>query len=228
MGKYLYELHCHTSETSRCSRIDGASLAEFYKRNGYDGIVITDHFFNGNTTVPREGDWRERVDAFLKGYENAKKRGDEIGLKVFFAWEYSYKGTDFLTFGPDPKWLYGHPEIMEMSTVGYCDYMRENGWYIFHAHPFREAGYIEMIRLIPRKVDGAETYNACRTDFENGMADKYADNYSLLKIAGSDNHVGALKTLGAMEFDEPMESVLDIMDAVRHGKGRIALITPAE
>ncbi|MBQ2686501.1 MAG: histidinol phosphatase [Clostridia bacterium] len=225
---YLYELHCHTSETSRCSRIDGAALAEFYKKNGYDGVVITDHFFNGNTTVAREGEWKDRVDAFLKGYENAKKRGDEIGIKIFFAWEYSYRGTDFLTYGPSPEWLYAHPEVMNMNTNEYCRFIRENGWYIFHAHPFREAGYIDMIRLIPRDVDGVETYNACRTDFENAMADQYADNYSLLKIAGSDNHVGPLKTLGAMEFEKPMESLLDIIEAVKIGEGKFAYIKPVE
>ena len=47
-----YETHSHTSETSRCSHISGAELAEFYKSLGYTGLFITDHFFNGNTTVP--------------------------------------------------------------------------------------------------------------------------------------------------------------------------------
>ena len=49
-----YETHAHTSETSRCSHISGGELAEFYKSLGYTGLFITDHFFNGNTTVPRE------------------------------------------------------------------------------------------------------------------------------------------------------------------------------
>ena len=58
-------------------------MAVKYKEEGYTGIIVTDHFFNGNTTVPRDLPWEERVELFCKGYENAKAKGDEIGLDVY-------------------------------------------------------------------------------------------------------------------------------------------------
>ena len=89
MKSFKYDTHVHTSEASGCARTTGAEMADAYKSKGYDGIMITDHFFNGNSAVPRELPWEEKIDLFCRGYENAKKRGDEIGLTVLFCWEYT-------------------------------------------------------------------------------------------------------------------------------------------
>ena len=51
--KYLFETHMHTCEISKCVRSTGAEMARTYYESGYSGIVVTDHFLNGNnTTVP--------------------------------------------------------------------------------------------------------------------------------------------------------------------------------
>ena len=72
-------------------------------------------------------------------------------------------------------------------------YMMENGALIIQAHPFREAAYIDHIRLFPRNVHGVEVFNADRTELENGMAKIYAQKYDLIEFAGSDNHTGSDK-----------------------------------
>ena len=92
-----------------------------------------------------------------------------------------------------------------------------------HAHPFREAGYIEMIRLLPRNVDAVETLNAGRTDFENKMADQYADNYCLPKMCGSDNHTGMRDRLAVLELDFRAENSAEIIKAVIDGNAKISL-----
>ena len=56
------------------------------------------------------------------------------------------------------------------------------------AHPFREAGYIDHIRLFPRSVHAVEVVNSNRPEPVNRMADIYAEHYDLLRICGSDNH----------------------------------------
>lgn len=218
-GKYmfLYELHMHTKEISKCGKVKAADMVKFYHELGYTGIVVTDHFFNGNTTVPEEGRWEDRVEFFYEGYEKAKKEGEKLGLDVFFAWEYSHYGTDFLTYGLDKKWLLEHPECLKLHIREYCDLVHKYGGFITQAHPFREAGYIEMIRLLPRHVDAVETKNACRTDFENKMADKYADDYCLPKIAGSDNHAGLLETMSAVEFPKRIASEKEMVCLLKSG-----------
>ncbi len=87
--------------------------------------------------------------------------------------------------------------------------VRENGGYIVHAHPFREkanAYRIDMIRLMPRDVDAVETYNAHSSDFQNSMAEKYADAYKLPKLCGSDNHTGVQGVFAGVEFNEKLIS----------------------
>lgn len=215
---YKYEMHCHTSQTSGCSRIKAEDLIDCYKKLGYDGVVITDHFFNGNSTVPRNLPWKKRIELFMQGYRAAKMRGDGVGVDVLFGWEISYHGTDFLTYGLGEEWLLKNENCDLLSLGDYSDLVHRSGGYIVHAHPFREADYIDMIRLLPRKVDAVETINACRTDFENSMANQYADNYSLAKICGSDNHVGYLDRVAALVIDFRAKNSGEIMKAVMENR----------
>lgn len=213
---FKYETHLHTSEGSKCSRVTGAEQAEFYASLGYTGIIVTDHFFNGNCAVPKDLPWEEKVDLFCAGYRNALETGTKFGLDVFFGWEYSFKGTDFLTYGLAPEWLKQSPHVMDMTFKEYSEYVHASGGIIIQAHPFREASYISMIRLAPRDVDGVEIVNAARTDFENLMAKNYAKNYNLLSFAGSDNHSAAMqKKLAGIVTKSKAETIEDFVDIIR-------------
>lgn len=215
--KYRFEMHCHTAQTSRCSRFDGGDMARFYKSIGYDGIIVTDHFFNGNTTVSREGEWSERVAAFAAGYEAAKRVGDEIGLKVFFAWEYSIQGNDFLTYGLDADWLRSTPEVMEWNLNEYLANVRSLGAFVTHAHPFRQAGYIAMIRLLPDLCDAVETDNSSMKDEVNARAVWYAEQYGLIKASGSDNHNPGRERLAGCDFISSPEDIGALISMLRLG-----------
>lgn len=219
--RYKYETHAHTKEASACASASGEEQAEFYKSKGYDGIFITDHFFNGNTCVPADLSWEERVDRFAKGYENAKKCGDEIGLKVFFGWEYSYRGADLLTYGLDKEWLKRNPAVMDMDVNAYCDFVHEEGGFIVHAHPFREDWYIDMLRLFPRKCDGCEVINSCRKELENEMAMIYAKQYGLIKTAGSDNHIADQYRLSGIASIAPIYDEEQFIDLLKSGNYNI-------
>ena len=102
---YTYELHAHTSQVSSCSIISGKELARLYKALGCEALCITDHFFNGNIRIPHDIPWKDRVELFCSGYEDALVEGNKIGLKVFFGWEFTHIGSDFLTYGLDKNWL---------------------------------------------------------------------------------------------------------------------------
>ncbi len=212
---YRYETHLHTCEGSACASASGEKQAMFYKSRGFTGIFVTDHFLNGNTAVPRGLSWREQIERFCLGYENAKACGEKIGLDVFFGWEYSYHGTDFLTYGLDKEWLLRHPLILQMDVNSYCDFVRSEGGMIVHAHPFREAGYISMIRLMPRQCDGCEILNACNDDFQNESAALYAKRYALLPLAGSDNHSASQTRLCGIETQEKITDSRRFIQLVR-------------
>ena len=137
----------------------------FYKSLGYDGVFITNHFLDGNINIDSSVPYRERIEFYFSDYEEGVKIGKEIGLKVFLGVESSYKGTDFLIYGLDKAWYLAHPEIMEMKRSALLSLLRESGALVIQAHPFRQAGYIDHVRLFPDRVDGFEVINGNRTDF---------------------------------------------------------------
>jgi hypothetical protein len=215
---YKYETHCHTSETSRCSIINGASLVGYYHALGYSGVCITDHFFNGNTTVPHNIGWEERVTLFTAGYKNAAAEGAVLGVDVFFGWEYTYQGADFLTYGLTEAWLLSHPDLLSWSLNDYLDRAHADGAFIAHAHPFREAGYIPMIHLNPRHEDAVETDNASMPDETNDRAKWYADSFGLPHFAGSDMHSDNLLRLCGISSGVRFRGVSELVQAFKKGE----------
>lgn len=214
---YKYDTHVHTAEASGCATASGAEQARRYKELGYDGIIITDHFFNGNSAIHHYYDWYDRVRQFCKGYENAKAEGDKIGLKVFFGLEYSYFGADLLTYGVDKDWLYQNDNIMDVSVYEYIKRVHDAGGIIVHAHPFREADYIKEIKLMPKWVDGVEIYNTGNHYIDekfNERAKWYAEQYDLPITAGTDNHHLTSERISGISTEQPLESIEDYMDAV--------------
>lgn len=219
---FRYETHLHTLPVSKCARVNVREALEFYKSKEYDGVFITNHFLDGNIAMPDGLSYEEQIKYYFSDIEEGKRLSAEIGIKVFEGVEITYKGTDFLVYGLSKQWYLNHPEIMEMKKSEELKLLMENGALVIHAHPYREAGYIDHIRLFPRCVEGVEVLNICRTELENKMADIYADNYGLLKFAGSDNHVGSgLKRLAGIETDTPIENEDDFVSRIRSGNYRI-------
>ena len=219
---YRYETHLHTLPASKCAHASVRENLTFYKSLGYDGVFITNHFLDGNVGCDKSLPYGEQLDFYLADYEEGRTIGKEIGLKVFFGAELSLGGTDFLVYGLDGDWYHAHPEIMGMKKSEELPFLRAAGALVIQAHPFREAGYIDHIRLFPRCIEGVEVVNACCTPNENDMAEIYAAEYGLLRFAGSDNHrAGGQPDLAGMECKTPVCDVADFIDRVRTGKAHI-------
>lgn len=219
---FKYETHLHTSPVSACAHATVRESLEFYKNSGYDGVFITNHFIDGNINIDRSAPYDEKIEFYFSDYEEGVQIGKEIGIKVFCGVEMSYKGTDFLVYGLDKAWFLKHPHIQHMSKSEELSYFMRKKALVIQAHPFREADYIDHLRLFPRCVHGAEVLNANRTDFENKMAEMYAENYGLLAFAGSDNHLGKRqKKLAGMCSDAPIVSEQDFVRRVKNGEMQI-------
>lgn len=212
---YKYETHLHTYPVSACAAADVRENLQFYKEAGYDGVFITNHFIDGNINISRSLPYEEKIEFYFTDYEKALEIGKEIGIKVFLGIEMSYGGTDFLVYGLDKKWFLEHPEIAEMKKSDELAFLAENGALVIQAHPFRQAAYIDHIRLFPHRIHGVEVINGCRSDFENHMARQYSENYGLIDFAGTDNHsAGEQKTFAGMCSDTPVVNEEDFIKRV--------------
>ncbi len=218
---YKYEPHMHTREGSGCSSASAEDMARAHKAAGYDGIFVTNHFFNGNTCVPRDLPWKERIDLFCAGYEKAKEEGEKIGLKVFFGLEYcAHRAADFLIYNISKEWLKENQYLLDMADEKECfREIHSAGGFIVHAHPFRLYPYIHHINLYPEETDAVEVINASHlpeSRFDE-RADIYADMYGFPKTGGSDSHHLDKLFGGGIEVPEPINSPDDYYRQLTNG-----------
>ena len=185
---YLYETHMHTCQGSACGASTGAEHARAYKALGYTGIIVTDHFFRGNTAVPRDLPWEQRINMFCKGYEDAYAEGQRIGLDVFFGLEQNFNGDEYLVYGLTKEWLLAHPEMEHWTRQQQFDEVTRLGGCVIQAHPFRDRGYIPAIRLGKQFCHGIEIANVGNNPYNDAAALRYGKEFNLVMTSGSDNH----------------------------------------
>ena len=214
--KFRVETHLHTSQASACAADTGAEMARFNKHDGCCAIVVTDHFFNGNTNIRGNYSWDDKISLFMKGYEDAKKEGDKIGLDVYFGFEYNYRGSEFLIYNYGEELLRCYPEIMTDSIEKVFTNIKNAGGFIIHAHPFRNEAYITNPgQIFPEYTDAVEIINTHnKTKESNRLALEYAEEYNLIKFGGSDTHWASPQD-GGMMFARKPESLDDIIDMAR-------------
>jgi hypothetical protein len=226
---YLYETHLHTVRGSACGVSRGRDYIKKYRDLGFTGIMVTDHFFNGNTAIDRNLPWKEWVKQFLRGYEETRNEGEKFGLDVFFGWEETYKGDDYLVYGLDRDWLLAHPESAHWSRKEQFDAVHAAGGCVVQAHPFRAAYYIRTIHLAPKLVDAVEIANGCNDPEWDGLAAEYAARTGLPATAGSDIHDANQFEDGdifGVYLDKKLETIKDYAEALR-GKAIAGLrVTP--
>ena len=219
--KFLYETHLHTSEGSGCGRNSAAEQVQAYKRRGYQGIIVTDHFINGFSTCPRYHDmtWEDKMAYVVAGYMSAKEEGDRIGLDVFQGWEFTIRGSDFLTYGLDWDFLLAHPGLHKLDVAEYSEVVRKNGGFLAQAHPYRKAPYIEyQFPVGVPYIDAVEIYNASDTKQSNEKARAFAKKHDLPVQAGSDSHGTDGGIISGIRLEKRAENIQDIIEAIKARK----------
>ena len=219
---YKYETHLHTMQASKCATVTGKYQAIQYKEAGYDGIIITDHFFRGNTCISHRLPWEERVNRFCSGYEDAKRTGDAIGLSVFFGYEETFDGMDFLVYGIDKEFMLSHPEMEYYTIEEQFRAARSVGGMVIQAHPFRDRPYIPQIKLYPKLVDGVEVINSCNYESENQEAFMYAKKFNLPYTSGSDGHHDVVLG-GGIKCERKLDTISDYIDLIKNREKIILL-----
>lgn len=229
MNKYLYETHMHTCQGSACARSRGAEYIKPYIDFGYAGIIITDHFFKGNTRPDRSLPWEEWVNQFCSGYEDARNEGDKHNFPVFFGIEENFDGDEYLIYGITKDWLLQHPDIRRWSRSRLADEVHAFGGCMVQAHPFRSRSYNSAIHLLPDYVDGIEAVNYGNVPVWNTLAMQYARRLHLPFTSGSDNHNADTmceKNLGGILLDQPLADIGDFVSVILEKKP-MAIKTPS-
>ena len=185
----LFDMHLHLQYRSRCSNL---SIEDLYNNlsDKFDGICITDH-------------WR------LKPILNHPFQD----IKVFVGVEITCNLGDLLAYGiPSAPIRNKHIEAKKV-----IDLIHSKGGIAVCAHPFsnRHAGFAEYV--YDYDFDAIEVNGALDKKYKD-LAKKAAEIMNLPTMGGSDAHsVRQLNTIGTM-FDVPINSIEDIVNAVKNKK----------
>lgn len=214
---YKYDVHVHTMETSPCGKVRAAEVVKLYKKMGYDGIVITDHYSDRFFLSVAGQKWETKMEKFLKGYREALRAGSEIGLNVLLGMEINFRWSlnDYLVYGIDEDFLLENPFLHKKGLKSFRRIIDKYGYLVYQAHPFR----IGMTRADSGLLDGVEVFNGNpRHNSKNESAEKFALENRLRMISGSDFHMLEDAGSGGMIFAENPENNAKLLEILRENK----------
>lgn len=209
--KYLYEMHTHTSEVSHCGSISAAETVKLYSEKGYNGLVVTDHFYKPRKEAEplTKSEWNNFIDKHLLGYQEAKNAAPK-GFSVLLGLEIRFNVTDndYLVYGVSEELLRKNIGLYNTTPRKFKKFCDEHDLMFYQAHPFRN--YMSITP--PAYLHGIETgnYNQ-RHDSRNDIAELWAEKYQLRKLSGSDFHEYEDLALGGIYTDVPIENNDDLV-----------------
>ena len=215
---YKTELHVHSSPVSACSEIEPKRLVNLYKENGYDSVVLTNHF-----TVNLLGESVEdKVGWYLEDFYKCCQEGESVGLNVILGAEIRFTENinDYLIFGICPDEL---PDIFNMLTFGidrfYSEYKNDRN-VIIQAHPFRNG----MTKVKTESLDGIEVFNMHPNHNSRiGFAAKYAKENNMIATCGSDFHHSGHECLCGILTNKVLETSYDVAEILKNGKYKMSI-----
>ncbi len=215
-GRYKYEIHCHTAETSRCGKVPGAQAVEIFKSRGYDGIVITDHYsqhtFMGGEAF-RAGRLHEK---YLAGYRAAKEAaGDDFTVLLGMELRCFNSAIDYLVYGVTEEFVETAGNLLFKYARRFHRIARENGMLVIAPHPMR------MHPLMPaaRYIDGCEIFNSKESDENNARALLWAEKHNLgIRTSGSDFHRTTHEFFSGIMTEEKITTNEDLIRILRSGE----------
>ncbi len=220
---FRYELHVHTSECDLVAQASAAELVCRYHDAGYDGMVITDHYFSlfyeWFAAELAGADHRTVMARRLKGYYAAREEGEKLGMTILpgaeVRFDHSpYGVNDFLVLGCDEEFFLTAPRLNELTSPEALNALLPEGACVVWAHPFRNG----MTVMDPNPLFGIEAHNAGNTLFQNHLAALLAQHHGKAMTSGSDCHRLPDAARGGIETAKRILTPKDLCEVLRSGE----------
>ena len=208
------EMHSHSSGVSKCASVSPEQLVRYYKGEGYDGIVLTNHLYFEN--AKNEASLRTLIDEIFQEWEKARAEGDRIGIRVYCGVEIRFEKSinDYLLYGADRE-FFDSLTLENIKSLEAFALVRPRDALFVQAHPFRTG-----MTLAPESlIDGVEVFNVHKNHHARvGVAAKYAEEMGFLAICGTDYHhtdngaLSALRTKTLPENEKALAAMIKSED----------------
>lgn len=151
--KYKIELHAHTAPVSPCSELPPREFIARLKEQGYDAVVVTNHFFPGGPFMKTD----DPVGTYLADFEAAKAEGEAAGVTVLLGAEFRFEenSNDYLVFGVDEAFLRETVVRLDLTFREFYEIYHAENRLICQAHPFRNG----IVAMDGAHMDGIEAFN---------------------------------------------------------------------
>ncbi len=220
---FRVDTHIHTSEVSPCGKLTARETVEGYRKAGYDAICISDHL-NRGILKKYDGGWKEKIERWLLGYREARKAGEEVGLRVFLAAEVKLDEAnaecwnEYLLYGLTEQFLLENEELIALPFEKFVSLAHKNNLLVVQAHPFRP----HMKTYRPDLLDGVEAYNGnARNESHNEEALAFAYYHHLRPLSGSDCHQLEDMGRGGIILEQQADTIFQLKDIIVAGKYRL-------
>jgi len=219
----LFELHAHTSECDIAAHATAAELVRLYHAAGYDGMVITDHYFahfyKWFADELAGKDHRAVMERRLKGYYAARNEGEKLGFTVLpgaeVRFDRSHYGiNDFLVYGCDEEFFLTAPRLNELTSLEELNALLPENACVVLAHPFR----LRMTIMDPAPLFGIEAHNGLTEPHRNRQAELFARFCGKPVTSGSDCHHRDHACKGGIETPHSIRTPRDLTDVLRSGE----------
>ena len=181
----LIDMHVHSSGISKCCKIPYDEAIRRARDGGIDGIVLTNHYFDGYVS---DGDFDAIAKRYVEEYYAAKAYGDRIGYPVFFGIELSYNAMEdahIPIYGVSPDFVLKHPLLFDYSPEKLHGLVQAEGGILVQAHALRQGSTVRDLRYL----DGIEMN--CHPHYEGPFYERLApvarENRKFV-TCGSDYH----------------------------------------
>lgn len=200
------DMHCHVKEGSVDSKVSVDEYIITLKRNGFDGMLITDH-----DTYKGYRHWKNEI----KG----QKHADFVVLKGI---EYdTCDAGHILVIMPEGVKM-RLLELRGLPVVVLIDFVHRHGGILGPAHPCGEK-YLSFANTkryyrspeIIKRFDFIEVFNSCEPIESNEGAAKLASKYQKVGIGGSDAHKIECVSMGYTEFPEKITCETELISLIR-------------
>ena len=217
------ETHCHTKGGSNCADGDNDKLVNAYVKNGYDGIVITNHVSKYNYFNVHKGDThREKTRYFYSLIEQMSERLKAVGIKCFFGAEIRILplegrpcGEEFMVYGITEKMMADNKPFFNYTQKELFEFADKNGLFMYQTHPFRDG----VTAGDPRYLHGAEAFNGhYHHDNHNDLSDKFCEENRLIKMAGTDYHHDGQPITAGITTARDINTEDQLIDCIMHGE----------
>jgi predicted metal-dependent phosphoesterase TrpH len=214
------DMHTHCLPVSGCAHHQPEELPKIFLDKGFDAIVLTNHCYPAHCDKLSQN-LNEQALLYVDTYTRCKRKGDELGIKVFFGVEVKLvdepNRPEFLLYGiSENDFIESYP-LYKKTQKELFEFCNKKDIIMVQAHPYRTEQRYAPADM--RYVHGVEIYNPhllFEARYEESL--ELAQCNGKLKTAGSDFHTERQAGLAGMIVPNDIDDQFDLRDYLKTGK----------